>query len=81
MVQFLSQKAGENWRINRQSGGNLTIKEKKEEKQNLLIEELSKTPIVAQVLKSFTNSKVGKVKQLVTIPEEEDETEKIYDEL
>ena len=81
LVQFLSQKAGENWRINRQSGGNLTIKEKKEEKQNLLIEELSKTPIVAQVLKSFTNSKVGKVKQLVTIPEEEDETEKIYDEL
>ena len=79
LVQFLSQKAGENWRINRQSGGNLTIKEKKEEKQNLLIEELSKTPIVAQVLKSFTNSKVGKVKQIVTI--EEDETEKMDDEL
>ena len=70
LVQFLRQKAGENWRINRQSGGNLTIKEKKEEKQNLLIEELSKTPIVAQVLKSFTNSKVGKVKQIVTIEED-----------
>ena len=81
MVQFLRQKAGENWQIKRQNGGELTIKEKKEEKKNLLIEELSKTPIVTQVLKSFINSKVSKIKQIVEQADDEDEIEKMFNEL
>ena len=49
-----------------------TIKEKKEEKQNLLIQELAQTSIVAQTLKTFPQAKISKVKQITETDSDED---------
>lgn len=80
LVCFLQQKAGENWQIIQKKNAEAqTIKEKKDEKQNLLIHELEKTPVIAQALQSFVGSKVSKVKMIrnLDISEQEDETETI----
>ena len=80
LVRFLQQKAGENWQIIQKKNAEAqTIKEKKDEKQNLLIHELEKTPVIAQALQSFVGSKVSKVKMIrnLDISEQEDETETI----
>ncbi len=72
-VRFLQQKANENWRIiQKKDASTMTIKEKKEEKQNLLIHELEQTPVIAQALKSFTGAKVSKVKAIQRLETEED---------
>lgn len=73
LVRFLQQKAGESWQIvHKKNADAQTIKEKKDEKQNLLIHELEKTPVIAQVLQSFSGSKVSKVKLIRTIDIEEE---------
>lgn len=67
VIRFLQQKAHENWRIVvKKEAAAQSIKEKKEEKQNLLIHELEQTPVIAQALKVFAGSKVVKVKAVQT---------------
>ena len=72
LINFLRTKAGESWKIDHKSGGMATIKEKKEEKQNLLIQELAQTSIVAQTLKTFPQAKISKVKQITETDSDED---------
>jgi DNA polymerase-3 subunit gamma/tau len=63
--QFLTKKTGINWIVQTQvSGGGQTLQEQKESKQNALLEELKKTPVVEAVLKSFTGAKIEKVKPI-----------------
>ncbi len=72
-VRFLQQKANENWRIvQKKDAATMTIKEKKEEKQNLLIHELEKTSVIAQALQSFSGAKISKVKAVRRVETEED---------
>lgn len=72
LINFLRTKAGESWKIDHKNGGTATIKEKKEEKQNLLIQELAQTSIVDQALKAFPQAKISKVKQITETNSDED---------
>ncbi len=77
-IRFLQQKAKENWRIQLKKDANtMTIKEKKAEKQNTLIHELEQTPVIAQALKSFSGSKITKVKVVQELEAEENETDEM----
>lgn len=76
LIQFLKQKANETWQIKHANDAHAqTIKEKKEEKQNQLIQELSQTPVIAEALKSFAGSKINHIRMIKTADEEEAETD------
>lgn len=74
--QFLTKQTGVNWIVQTQvSGGGQTLQEQKESKQNALLEELKKTPVVGAVLHSFSGAKIEKVKPIKTVEETPDETD------
>ena len=74
--QFLTKKTGINWIVQTQvSGGGQTLQEQKESKQNELLEELKKTPVVDAVLKSFSGAKIEKVKPIKAAEENPNETD------
>lgn len=67
LIKFLQQKAKEDWQIvQKKEASAQTIKEKKEEKQNLLIHQLEQTPVIAEALKQFNGAKISKVKTAQT---------------
>ena len=74
--QFLTKQTGVNWIVQTQvSGGGQTLQEQKESKQNALLEELKKTPVVGAVMDSFSGAKIEKVKPIKTSEETPDETD------
>ncbi len=76
LIQFLKQKANETWQVKHANDAHAqTIKEKKEEKQNQLIQELSQTPVIAEALKNFAGAKINHVRIIKTADEEEAEQE------
>ena len=78
LIQFLKQKAKEDWQIiQKKETTAQTIQEKKEEKQNLLIHELEQTPVIAEALKQFNGSKISKVKSLKQLTDTENNEETV----
>lgn len=64
IIAFLNKRAGEVWRIEQQNNVQTsTLHEQKEQKKNLLIEELSHEEIVSKTLASFSGAKVVRVRQ------------------
>ncbi len=74
--QFLTKQTGINWIVQTQvSGGGQTIQEQKESKQNALVAELKKTPVVGAVVQSFSGAKIEKIKPIKMAEETPDETD------
>ncbi len=65
LTQFLNKATGTNWTLDvRTSGGKQTLHEVKEAKQNALLQDLKKTPLVSTALSAFNGAKIEKIKPL-----------------
>ncbi len=84
LSQFLRNQTGHDWLVQTQvSGGNQTLQEQKEAKQNAVISDLKKAPIIADILAAFPGSKIEKVKPIKseeTFDDEEDDLSSVTDE-
>lgn len=71
LVRFLKDKTGVDWQIQQKTAvTSQTLKEAQAQQQDLLMDQLQKTPLIKTITECFPGAKPGRVKALVTETEE-----------